>query len=519
MTRSSGRRAALAALALAGLAAGACSRTPRRVTTRPPPPVEAPALPPDTLVRVAPESAFVATPLPTDSTRAATPETRPPEKAGERCILDVDGDRSQFIKDPISQKYTTYMGGGVVGRCRGQGITITADSAESYEQSQLYFLIGNVHYREKRVSLDSDRLSYFRAEERLLAEGNVKAVMQDSSTMVGPRAEYFRAVRGIRVSPRMFATGRPTLTMYEEDSLKKTRGEPVTLVADNIVGDGDSLYTAWGRVELDRTDLLARGDSMLLDNVRQSSRLMKAPFIESKGKDAFTLRGRLIDLFGRTRQVDRIMALDSAVAVSSELTLSSDTIDLRVKENRLQRAYAFGPGGASAVTRERTVLAESLDVWMPEQRLRELHAVGQAYAESDPDSTKIVSDERDWLRGDTIVAQFDSLQASDTTSRPTIRALVASGAASSFYQLPSNEGPKDKPGLNYVRGRQIVVDFKERDVQTVTVLDQASGVYLEPQPDSVANAKPAPRRGPQRPPAARQPSATGRRPVSGVRRP
>jgi len=214
-----------------------------------------------------------------------------------------------------------------------------------------------------------------------------------------------------------------------------------------------------------------------------------------------------------------VVAMDSAVAVSKELTLSSDTIDLRVSENRLQRAYAFGPGGASAVTRERTVLAESLDVYMPEQRLRELHAVGQAYAESDPDTTKIVSDERDWLRGDTIVARFDSIPATDTTSRPTIRALVASGSASSFYQLPSNEGPKDKPGLNYVRGRQIVVDFKERDVQTVTVLDQASGVYLEPQADSVASARPAAGRSQRRPAATRQPTTRGRRPISGGRRP
>ncbi|MEO7964092.1 MAG: hypothetical protein ABIT38_09310 [Gemmatimonadaceae bacterium] len=495
---------------------GACSRAPRGVSTRPTRPTT--PIPPDSLIKIAPESVTITMPvLPGDSLKGIKPDARKTEKPGERCLLDVDGDRSQFIKDPISQKYTTYMGGGVVGRCRDQGITITADSAESYEQSALYFLIGNVHYREKRLSLDSDRLSYFRAEERLLAEGNVKAVLEDSSTMVGSRAEYFRAVRTIRPRPKIVATARPTLTLYEKDSIGRKRGEPVKIVADNIIGESDSLFTSWGRVELDRSDILARGDSMVLDNVRQTSRLMKSPYIESKGKDSFTLKGRVIDLFGRTRQVDKIIAMDSAVAVSKDLTLSSDTIDLRVRENKLQRAFAYGPRGSSAVTKERTVLAESLDVFMPGQRMRELHAVRQAYAESDPDTIKIVSDERDWLRGDTIVAKFDSVATADTTTRPTIRALVSSGNASSYYQLPNNKGAKTKPGLNYVRGRQIVIDFKQKDVQTVTVVDNASGVYLEAQPDSVANAKPTKGR-PKRPINGRQPT-TPRRPLTGVRRP
>lgn len=512
-----GRRALsrLLAFALAAVAVASCSRAPRRVTTRPTRP--ATPVPPDSLIKVTPDSVPVTLPvLPIDSSKTISPTARKQEKPAERCLLDVEGDRSQFIKDPISQKYTTYMGGGVIGRCRAQGITITADSAESYEQSLLYFLIGNVHYREKRVSLDSDRLSYFRAEERLLAEGNVKAVLEDSSTMVGTRAEYFRAVRGVRPRPKIFATARPTLTLYEKDSVGRKRGDPVKLVADNIVGEGDSLFTSWGRVELDRSDILARGDSMVLDNVRQSSRMMKNPYIESKGKDSFTLRGRMIDLFGRTRQVEKILAQDSAVAVNKDLTLSSDTIDLRVRENKLQRAYAFGPRGSSAVTKERTILADSLDVYMPDQRIRELHAVRHAYAETDPDTVKIVSDERDWLRGDTIVARFDSLPPGDTTSRPAIKALVASGNASSYYQVPNNKGPKTKPGLNYVRGRQIVVDFKQRDVQTVTVLDQASGVYLEAQPDSVAKAKNTKAK-PKRPANGRQPTPT-RRPM-GTRRP
>jgi len=367
-------------------ATAGCMRLGRRPPA-PPPPVAGPIMPADSipLIRMdsivrrvagAPvESAFVAPP--------AAP--RPQERPAERCLLEIEGDRSQFIKDPISQKYTSYFGGGFTGRCPTQGITITADSAEFYDQNQLYYLLGNVKYREKRVHLDADKLTYFRAEERLLAEGNVYAVMPDSTSMTGPRAEYYRAVRGVRARARMVATMRPTLKLYEADSLGQRRGEPVLLTADNINGEGDSVFVAWGTVQLDRSDLMARGDSAELDNRRQFARLMKQPYVESKGKDAFTLRGKVIDVFARNKLVERVVARDSAVAVSRELTLSSDTIDLRVKDNQLQRAFAFGPGAASAVTPERTVIADSLDVRMPGQRIREMYAVRAAYAESDPE--------------------------------------------------------------------------------------------------------------------------------------
>lgn len=510
------RGVAFAALLL--LATGGCFRLGRRSAT-----------PPSTAGRTA-------APLPSDSippividsivSRTAgtpaeslfvehTPPAKPAEKAAERCLMDVDGDRSQFIKDPISQKYTSYFGGGVVGRCRTQDITITADSAEFYDQNQLYYLLGNVKYREKRVDLDADKLTYFRGEERLLAEGNVVAVMSDSSTMIGPRAEYFRAVRGVRAKQRVVATMRPTLKLYEADSAGTRRGEPVVLIADQINGEGDSLFVAWGRVELDRTDIRARGDSAILDNARQFSRLMKDPVVESKGKDAFTLRGREIDMFARNKQVERVLSKDSAVAVNQDLTLASDTIDLRIKENRLQRAFAFGPGAASAISSERTIIADSLDVRMPDQKLREMYAVGNAYAETEPDSLTIKSTERDWLRGDTIVARFDSMPAADSAARPRIRDLLASGTASSFYQVANNKGA-GKPGMNYVRGRQIIVDFKEQEVHTVTVVDSASGIFLEALPDSVV-AKPAtPRKGANS--RRRQPTAA-RRPPNAPRRP
>lgn len=479
-------RRALAGFTAALLAVAACGRgkrpaAPAPAAVAPPAPSPAPEKPPADTTPTAPRADSAATPADSGAKKPA----KRPERPAQRCTLDFENTpetRAQSIRDPISQKYTTYVGGGVVGVCTGQSIRIFSDSAESYEQNRLHYLIGHVKYREDRVSLDADRLTYFQAEERLLAEGNVVVtMMKDSSVMTGPRVEYFRPVRGIRAASRIVAVARPTMTMYETDSLGRRQKDPVTLVADNIVGEGETLFVAQGKVLVDRTDLQATGDSAVLDNVKQYSRLMKQPHVESKGSQPFTLVGKVIDIFGRTKRVDRVLAVDSAKAVNKDLTLTAQTLDLRVADNKLNRAYAHGPGRAVAVTKERTVSAESLDVRLPNQRIRSLYAERKAYAESDPDTVKVKSNERDWMRGDTIVARFDSVQK-DTTSQPHIVDLVAKGNASSYYQVPSNKGEKDRPGVNYVKGREILVDFKDKDVESVTVSEDATGVFLEAAP-------------------------------------
>ena len=126
---------------------------------------------------------------------------------------------------------------------------------------------------------------------------------------------------------------------------------------------------------------------------------------------------------------------------------------------------------------------------MPGQRIREVRALRKAYAESNPDSG-VISTQRDWMSGDTIVAHFDSLVAGDTSSKPRIREIVADGNAKSFYQMKNSKGPSTQPSVNYVRGRIIDILFADRKVATVTVIDQATGVLVEPA-EASASPKPA----------------------------
>jgi hypothetical protein len=267
--------------------------------------------------------------------------------------------------------------------------------------------------------------------------------------------------------------------------------------------EGDSLVYAVGKVEITRPDLLATGDSAFLNSGSDFARLMREPSVKGKGSRPFTLTGGVIDVYSKNRQVERVVATPSGHALSQDLELVADSIDLRVQGNQLQRAIAWGKTRAHAVSPEREIIADSIDALMPGQRVREVRALRNAYAESTPDSG-IVSSQRDWLRGDTIVAYFDSVVTADTANRPRIRQIVAEGNARSFYQMKNSRGPATEPTVNYVRGKTIQIDFADRKVSTVTVLEKATGVLVEPAaanavgppattPPSVPPTKPPPR--------------------------
>jgi hypothetical protein len=96
----------------------------------------------------------------------------------------------------------------------------------------------------------------------------------------------------------------------------------------------------------------------------------------------------------------------------------------------------------------------------------------------------------DRLTGDTILAHFDTVAATDTARKPRIRQLVAianpGSLATSLQHLPPRDSSLCIPATNYVRGRRITVSFDSAKVSTVTVNDQAGGIYVEPNPDSTA---------------------------------
>lgn len=378
-----------------------------------------------------------------------------------------------------SGQYNWYLGRRAEGECKAQQITVVADSVEYYGDARLLYLIGNVDYREPRLTLRSRRLTYWLNDEHLRAEGNVDATLPSGTKLTGPEVDYYRPAPGIRTTSRMIAPRRPTILLIETDSSGR-RSEPTTVVANTVIMDNDSLVYASGRVVITRTDVVAHADSAFLDGGREYARLMKSPRIEGKGDEPFTLTGTLVELYGSQRTLTRVVSSGQGRAVSEDVTLTADTLDLRLSDSKMDRVYAWGRSRARAVSPEYDIVADSLDMRMPGQRVREVFAVRDALAQSTPDSTRVRSTEKDWLRGDTILARFDTVAApGDTTKRPRIRDLVARGNARSYYQVATREGRQAPPGINYVRGRVITVTFENQEVAQVNITEKAAGVYLE----------------------------------------
>jgi lipopolysaccharide export system protein LptA len=424
----------------------------------------------------------------------------------QKCSWSAE--RQTNIKSPSGQ-YNAFLGGSVVMRCPAKEVTLRSDSLESYADEGRVFVIGRVHYNEPRLDLDSDFLTYFQKDERIVAQGNVVARLPNGSTMRGPMAEYQRVIPGVRPVPRLLATGRPTITIVQKDSLGKS-ADTTTVLANNVTMVGDSLVYAGGSVLVTQREVTARGDSMALDSEREITVLMRGPAIEGRRDRPFTLSGDRIELMGHNRKLQRVVSKGRAKAVSEDMTLASDTIELRIADDLLQRTIAWGPPPlrARATSPTQQIVSDSIDAIMPAQKIREMHAVRTAVAEGKPDTIRFKADTVDWMRGDTIVARFDTVIARDTTRGAKLRELLAVGNARSYYHLPPSDSTIRKPAINYVTGREILVDFQNQRVAKVTVIDQAAGVYLEPKAevpkaDSVRAASPQ---------GAPQPAAPPRRP-------
>src|SRR5690606_7997295 len=119
-------------------------------------------------------------------------------------------------------------------------------------------------------------------------------------------------------------------------------------------------------------DMRATSDSAFVDNGQEHARFLLDPRIVGRGERAFTLVGVVIDAWSEERQLQRVVASDSAVATSDSLTLRSDTIDIRFAEQEIARIFAWGTR-ARADASSQVIEADSIDVEMPGQQLRTLH--------------------------------------------------------------------------------------------------------------------------------------------------
>jgi len=429
----------------------------------------------------------------------------PKKKATKECLLDMaDSPPESRISMRMESDSNTILmvGGGFVGHCTGEKNTLKADSAEYYQINGFVNLFGNVTYEEKaEFRVTSNHAIYLVREGKLIADGNVNALqLKSGSTFVGPLIEYYRVMPDIREVSRLHAPNSPRVTIKQKDSTGKDL-EPVTITAATLDDTGDSTLIASGNVVILRTDITARSDSANYNKPTGNARLIRQANIESTNKEqAFTLAGDTIDLFTHDQILDRVLVKHFGKAKSGEVNMSAERLDLRLVDRKIERAYVYGVGRAKADTKSQSLEADSMDILLPNQRIRELRAFGSAQAVGKPDSMKMKSEENDVLKGDSVIAQFDSLKnPADTSAKAEIRRVVAMGNASSKVQIASRQGREFPPAINYIRGKYLVVQFDSGQVRLVAVDSAASGGYYEPVIDTLAGD--STKKKPRKPPA------------------
>ncbi len=445
---------------------------------------------------------------------------------GRPCRVAVDS-MGHYAEIPNADgSKTLHGGGGVLAHCDGTSTSISADSFAHYPASGRMDLIGRVQIRDTALALDARFASYFLRDERLEAHNNVVAVnRRNGSVLRGPNLKYWRAVKGVRDTVEMYATQRPTVEYRQGPAGDTSHVEPYIIVGDRLHFKGDDRMWAGGKVTIDRSDLAARADSMLLDQTTGLGVLVGSPSVEGRGQGtpgtsgeagkSYTLVGTRIELGLAQRDIRQMKALGHGKATGADWTLTADTIDLRIADHLLQQTFAWGDTARPhAISTQYTIQSDSLAIDSPGEVLKESRAFGNAFSTAKRDSTT-PPNQTDWITGDSLTIRFVQEQDS-VTHRPRSRLHELMSRGSPARALTHHPNERDTtnagPAINYSRGHQITVAMLKDRIDHVVVAGKADGVHLEPRPAVVADSlkraqadstRPAPSAPPAPPPPPR----------------
>jgi hypothetical protein len=440
---------------------------------------------------------------------------QPSPSGSQRCIFQIDNvDRQGAVNEtPSGTNY--FAGGNVRLSCRGMQVTMQSDSVAAYGGTVVQF-IGHVQYRDSALTMDADRGTYYKNGEKWEARGHVETRnLRTGSTLSGPSLDYYRELSGVRDTLEMYATGRPKIDYVEADSGGARKLEPYTIVADRVRFKGNDRIWAGGKVIVDRSDFAARGDSMRLDTGAGSDGTLLGgqPELRGVGDDSFRLTGTRIDLALQQRELRKVTAKGQGHAVSRDWDLTADTIAIDLESRKIERTLAWGTETRPyAVSASYAMRADSLALDSPGQLLRQVRGYRKAWLGGTVDS---VTQERDWMRGDTVIASFTP---SDSAGRRrAVLSRIEARAGAQSYHLDHNAKAPRRPSINYARGDAIVVTMKsgaDGGVDRVDIRGKVDGIQLEAATDSTAppadssrgGAPPAGRALPR--PAAKPPATT-----------
>ena len=399
----------------------------------------------------------------------------------ERCTFQIDNvDRQgSVVETPQGTNY--FAGGNVQLSCRGTRISMQSDSVAAYGGNVVQF-IGRVKYRDSSLTMDADRGTYYKNRERWEARGKVTTKnLNTGSTLTGPSLDYLRVVKGVRDTLEMYATSRPRIQYFPTDSAGKAT-EPYVIVGDRVRFKGDDRIFAGGKVTVDRSDFASRSDSLRLDTGAgaDGSLIGGRPMLRGLGADSFSITGNRVDLKLDARELTYLLAKGNGRAVSKEWDLVADTIALDVNQRKLEQTLAWGDSiRPSATSPSYAMKADSLALDTPGQKLSEVRGFGKAWLGG---TIYAPTRERDWMRGDTVVARFASRDSAGT-QRAVLSRIDARVGARSYHIEPNTRTPA-RPSINYARGDAITVTMKggpagQGGVERVDIRGKVDGIQLE----------------------------------------
>jgi hypothetical protein len=428
-------------------------------------------------------------PAPAQPTPKPNTTTVPVTVASQKCTFQIDNvDRQGAVNEtPSGTNY--FAGGNVRLSCRGMQITMQSDSVAAYGGNVVKF-IGNVRYRDSSLTMNADQGTYFKIGERWEARGHVDTRnLSNGSTLTGPSLDYYRVVKGVRDTLEMYAVGRPAIRYLETDSTGGKAAEPYLIVGDRVRFKGNDRIWAGGKVTVDRSDFAARADSMRLDTGSGSDGTLLGgePTIKGIGADSFRLTGRRIDLALKQRELSKVVARGQGHAVNRDWDLTADTIAIDLVNRKMERTLAWGTGTRpNAVSTSYAMRADSLALDSPGQLLHEVRGFRRAWLGGTVDT---VTKERDWMRGDTVIASFTP---SDSAGRKrAVLSRIEARVAAQSYHLDHNAKSPRRPSINYARGDAIVVTMKntpDGGVDRVDIHGKVDGIQIEATGDTTAAA-------------------------------
>ncbi|HET6511061.1 MAG TPA: OstA-like protein [Candidatus Kapabacteria bacterium] len=340
---------------------------------------------------------------------------------------------------------------------------LTAYEGDYDMNSQIAIFHNNVRIAQGNTIITSNDLTYFRATQTSVAKGKVQ-VKSDTGVLHADQVTHVRAlgemtaVGNVVLNSDSLDMSSDWLYNSEPQDLMFARGKVVVIAkANNTIISGDTLARFGKRqyIHVPRSPLLRIADSSITrdslsgrdlvtydtafvkasemeifqgDSARfiatDSVRMIRSTFSATGGKMIYDQKNELIRLFANDRQR---MWYDSTEIVG-------DSIAIHLKDNRVERAFAFG----------RTFATSPLEI-----------------------APSSANDERvNQMQGESMTLRVE---------RDTLRDMLVANNALSMYFLLS-DGKLD--GVNRASGDSIRLDFAGRAVKRVTIISGTEGEYF-----------------------------------------